>query len=879
MRSTLLASGLSVLLFAPWLRADEPTPDFAADVAPILKAHCAKCHGTSEPKAKLDLSTAQTLSRGGESGPIVVPGHPDDSLLWQMLADGSMPPEDEPKLAAADVELVRRWIAAGAPGFERSASADPSSASPEARRFWAFQPLAPPAVPPVRAADQVRTAVDAFVLKRLEEHDLGFAQPADRAALLRRLSLDLVGLPPAPERLTAFLADESPDAYERLVDELLASPHFGERWGRHWLDDAGYSDITGGDNDAGIIKLSEGKWKYRDYVVRAHNQDKPYAEFLTEQLAGDELVDWRTAPSFTPRTEELLVATGFLRNAADDTDEKELATPDIQHGILQRTGEVVANNLLGLTLACAKCHDHKYEPIAQREYYGFLAAFTPIFNVAAWLPPKLRALADIAPVEKSAAEKHNAEVDRQVAEMEKQQAEIKRPARRAAFEARLAALPEAIRADVKRAVETAKDKRGEVEKYLADKFAKSLEVADAEVESRLEPAQKDQLAQCNQRIAAVQQTRRAWGTIQAAYEVGPPPETRILRRGNHETPGAAVEPGFFAVLCSTEAPSTPSAFTPPSSTPPPKPVGQTSGRRLALAHWLTDHSTPAGALAARVRVNRVWQHLFGKGIVETSENLGQSGARPTHPELVDWLAARYVAEGGRLKPFLKLLVTSTVYRQSSSPETAHAAALSAADPSNRLLGRMPLKRLEAEIVRDAILSASGQLDLALGGPSLALEVQPDGMVVLQTSKQPRPTASSRRSLYVLARRNYHLSLLGVFDQPAMSTNCPNRQQSAVVLQSLTMLNDAQVIAAAERFAARVLRSTAADDSAAQIDFAFRVALGRSPSGAEMSASQELLSSHAADLAGAEPAAEHLPEQTLAHLCHMLLGASEFLYVP
>ncbi|MEX0679318.1 MAG: DUF1549 and DUF1553 domain-containing protein [Pirellulales bacterium] len=745
---------------------------------------------------------------------------------------------------------------------------------PAARQFWAFKPLVPPSLPPVRNTEQARSGVDAFILDGLEQANLRLSPTADRPTLLRRVYFDLVGLPPAPDEIDAFLSDERPDAYERVVERLLASPQFGERWGRHWLDAAGYSDITGGDNDAGIVKLSEGKWKYRDYVVRAYNEDMPYDRFLLEQLAGDELVDWRAAATFTPETKELLVATGFLRNAADDTDEKELTTPDILHGVLQRTGEVVANNLLGLTMGCAKCHDHKYEPIAQRDYYRFLAAFTPIYNPTSWVPPKSRALADISPAEKAAAEKHNSELDAKIGGLRQQQAEIKGVGRQAVLAKKLATLPEQIRADVKQSIETPPDKRSEVQKYLADKFKAVLDVSEGEIAAQLSQPQKNQVADLERQIAAAEPTRRRWGTIQAAYETGPPPSTYLLVRGNHETPGAEVQPGYFAVLSSRESETN---AKPPGGTPgSPQPAGQTSGRRLALARWLTDWSSPAGALAARVRVNRIWQHLFGKGIVETTENLGVSGAVASHPELLDWLACRFVADGRKIKPLVKLLVTSAVYRQASTPTTADASKV---DPANRLLGRMPLRRLEAEIVRDALLAAGGGLDPALGGPSLPLEVRPDGMIVLQAENKPGTTNRSRRSLYVLARRHYHLSLLGVFDQPTMSTNCPNRQQSAVVSQSLTLLNDALVIDAAEKFAARVIDSPGAGDSAGQISLAFRMALGREPSAKEMAWSQELLSQQSAELAGSEVPGEKAPEKPLAHLCHMLLSSNEFLYVP
>lgn len=755
---------------------------------------------------------------------------------------------------------------------------------PEARQYWAFKPLVSPNVPPLGDAEQARTSIDAFILRRLEQANLRLSPAADRPTLVRRVYFDLVGLPPTPRQIDAFLSDERPDAYQRLVEGLLASPQFGQRWGRHWLDAAGYSDITGGDNDAGIVKLSEGKWKYRDYVVRAYNDDKPYDRFLIEQLAGDELVDWRSAATFTPEIKELLIATGFLRNAADDTDAKELTTPDILHGVLQRTGEVVAGNLLGLTMGCAKCHDHKYEPIAQRDYYRFLAAFTPMYNPTAWVPPKDRALADISPAEKAAAEKHNAELDRQIGELRNRQAEIKRPVRDAIFEKKLATLPEQIRADVKQAFETPVEKRTMVQEYLGDKFKAALDVAEGEIAAALSQPQKDQIAGIEQQVGAIEQSRRRWGTIQAAYDVGPPPATHLLERGNYQTPGAQVEPGFFAVLCASESETY--AKPPGAIAGSPQPVGETSGRRLALARWLTDWSSPAGGLAARVRVNRIWQHLFGRGIVETSENLGISGAQPTHPELLDWLACRFVADGRRIKPLIKLLVTSAVYRQASSrtgegvsPDASPDKSPAAADPDNRLLARMPLRRLDAEIVRDAILATSGQLDLALGGPSLPLEVRPDGMVVLKGENKPGTKTRSRRSLYVLARRHYHLSLLGVFDQPTMSMNCLNRQQSVVVSQSLTLLNDAIVIDAAEKFAARVIRSAGSGDSAAQINLAFRIALGREAGAKEITWSQELLSGHAAELAGSEVPGDELAQKSLSHLCHMLLGSNEFLYVP
>ena len=595
---------------------------------------------------------------------------------------------------------------------------------------WAFRRLDRPSWPAGRESARTRTPVDAFVLARLEAHGLTFAPDAGRHALIRRATFDLLGLPPAPEEVTSFVHDPRPDAYERLLDRLLASPHFGERWGRHWLDNAGHTDVTGGDNDAGIIKLGENRWRYRDYVVRCFNEDRPFDRFLTEQLAGDELADWRGRTTFDDRARELLVATGFLRVAADDTDENELNTPDIRHGVLQRTVEGLASNLLGLTLNCAKCHDHKYEPLPQRDYYRLIALVQPALDPARWLQPKAR------------------------------------------------------------------------------------QVKDA-----------------------------AWGHLQAVYDAGPPTPTYLLKRGNHQTPGPEVAPGFPEVLGATFA---------------PEPVrGESSGRRLALARWLNDADTPAGALVLRVRVNRVWTHLFGKGLVETGDNFGRTGAAPSHPELLEWLASEFAAEGRHLKPLLKRLMTSTAYRQASA-----AGPPPAADPENRLLGRQRLRRLEAEAVRDSLLSVGGNLDRALGGPPVPVEARPDGTVAVKEKDQPS-AAKYRRGLYLLARRNYHPTLLGVFDQPNLTAPCTCRAPSAVVLQSLTMLNDSFVLEQAEWLAARVAR----EGAGCRVEAAFRVALGRPPTPREAAWCAEALRRHGDDA------------RALARLCHVLLNTSEFLYVP
>ena len=762
-------------------------------------------------------------------------------------------------LAASLALGVLGLCAAGPPPASLPAS--------QSHEHWAFQaPLSAP-VPKAKFHARVRTPVDAFVLARLEARKLSFSPDAARTALLRRVFLDLTGLPPSPEEAGEFIADARADAFERLVDRLLASPHFGERWGRHWLDAAGHVDVIGGDNDAGTIKLGEAKWRYRDYVVRSFNQDKPFTRFLVEQFAGDELVDWRAAEKFTPELKELLVATGFLRTAADDTDEDELNTADIRHGILERTAEVALNNVLALTVGCAKCHDHKYEPVTQREYYELLANFSPAFDPARWLQPKQRTLPDVSTVDKAAMEKHNATFDVQIEEIRQRQATLRRACEDRLLDSKLLALPEASRADAKVAIRLPSDKRNDAQRLLVEKFGTMIRVKPEEVSAALNPADMDTLTRLDLEIASLAPKRRTWGTIHAVYDAGAPMPFHLLRRGNPFAPGEPVEPGFLRVLDWRD-----------KSTPAPRPAGNSSGRRLALAHWLTDADSPAAGLAARVLVNRAWQQLFGRGIVETSDNFGVSGQRPTHPELLDWLAVEFMRDGWRMKPLLRLIMTSTVYRQSASPATTpQTITAEKADPGNQLLWHQRLRRLESEVVRDSILATSGCLDRTLGGPSLQVENRADGLVVVKTSALSAPSAAWRRSLYILARRNYHPTLLAAFDHPVMMTSCAKRTQSAVVGQSLTMLNDAFVLEQAEQFAQRVTKSALGE--ARQIELAFQLALARAPAARELEWSAIFLQRQRGRYVAEKQTVEQAAHRAMVQLCHTLLNTSEFLYAP
>jgi hypothetical protein len=757
------------------------------------------------------------------------------------------------------------------PLLERSiatARAASGQVTDDDRQFWSFRKAVRPEVPRAAKPARLRTPVDSFVLEKLAAQGLSFAPDADRHTLIRRASLDLTGLPPSPEQIEAFSDDMSPIAYERLVDRLLASPHFGERWGRHWLDVAGYVDTVGFDVDADNIITSEGKWRYRDYVIGAFNEDKTYDRFITEQLAGDELADWRSAPILTPELRRLLIATGFLRTAQDFTHEDVGNIPQNHYAVLHDTLEIVGSSLLGLTLQCARCHDHKFDPIPQDDYYKVMAIFTPAYNPRTWkivwpYDPKLedRGLPDVAPSELAAIRRHNEVVSRRVAEGNESLERLRRRYRAALLRMKLAALPEPIRADTRTAVETKAEKRNEVQKYLAGKFADALKVTADELSAALEPEDKVAAAAIVREVAAWDSMRRGYGKLQALVDVGPPPPTFRLVRGNHETPGQEVQPGFLSVLCEPAA---------PQSIPDDPPFAGTSGRRLALARWLTTADTSAASLVARVLVNRVWQHLLGDGIVASPENLGNGGEPPTHPELLDWLSVEFMRGGWRIKPLIRLIVMSSVYRQASTSTGAVAT-----DPDNHLLGRMRLKRLEAEAVRDALLAVSGRLDQTMNGPPVMLQAKLDGTVVIA---ERALAEQNRRSVYLLARRAFHLSLSSAFDQPVVATNCSRRDRSAVPLQSLAMLNGAFVLEQAEHLGRRAER-TAGTGLSERLGAAFVAALGRRPSADEANWCLESARAQASIYAARGLPQADAKRHALVHVCHVLLNSSEFLYAP
>ncbi len=744
-------------------------------------------------------------------------------------------------------------------------------ANAKKREHWAYLKANRPPLPKVNEAllKLVRTPIDAFLLEKLQAKGLRYSPEASKEVLARRLALDLTGLPPTTEQLDQFLNDQSEGAYETYVDELMTSPHFGERWGRHWLDLAGYVDVNGNDQNAEQIILGESKWKYRDYVIRAFNADKPFDQFLREQIAGDEMVDWRHAEHFTQETKDLLVATGYLRLAIDDTHEVDLNKVPFRYQVLFDTMQIVGNSLFGETLQCARCHDHKFDPIPQRDYYRMMGLLTPTFNPYNWVQPKDRELPDVSPADQEAIKKHNAEIDAKLRPLQQEVEKMLATATNRFLDSRLKDVRDEERTNTVAAFKTAPEKRSDLQKNLLKKQEIGGPIAKDALVALLASEERAELKSVETRIADLNKKRERWDTIRAFFESGVPPRDFIFVRGDFERRSQRIEPGFPVVLCdSVEESRLPAEFS-----------GQTSGRRLAFAKWLTKPDGHAAALTSRVIMNRFWQQLFGEGIVSTPDNFGFNGARPTHPELLEWLVAEFIDSGWHIKPIVKMMVMSRAYRQASTIARNSADPNPASiDPENKLLWRMRLRRLESEVIRDSMLAVSAKLDAQMFGPAVPLQTLPDGSVALvPDDKLATPSSKYRRTIYLMSRRNFHLPLLGSFDQPILNGSCARRMSSSVVLQPLSMLNDEFVIDQASFLADR-LRKLSPDREEDQIKQAFRLVFSRAPATEEIAWSQSFISDQTANLGsgGCEPAkARNL---AFVNFCQMLLNTSEFLYV-
>jgi hypothetical protein len=696
----------------------------------------------------------------------MVLGKPDDSLLIKKIRAGVMPPNQRlvevsvKPIEPAETDILARWVAQGAP--EVTIQPDVASTTPDPlvtdkdRDFWAFRP--PVAHQPRHS--QGRNSIDAYLLDKLEPKGLSLSLEADRATLMRRACFDLTGLPPEPEEVARFLADNDPNAYEKLIDRLLASPRYGERWGRHWLDLAGYADSEG-KREQDLPRPHV--WRYRDYVIRAFNSDKPYDRFLLEQLAGDELGDCEKSP-VTQEMYDNLVATGFLRMAPDATWANITGYIPDRLEVIADEIDILGSGIMGLTMKCARCHSHKFDPIPQRDYYRLAAVFKGAFDEHDWLKPDVRP--GIGPVSQD---------------------------------------------------------------ILPGRLLSSVTTVERQTWEKKPQAQRPEEPK-----------------IHALWDRGQPSPTYIYRRGDYLSPGRLVGPGVPSVLTDGKT---------PFAVEPPWPGAKKTGRRLAFARWLTRPDHP---LTARVLVNRLWKQHFGTGIVKTLGNFGKAGARPSHPELLDWLAVEFVRRGWSIKEMHRLMMTSAAYRQSSVVTAEHEKL----DPDNTLFSRMPLVRMDAEVLYDTLLLVAGRLNEMRYGPADPVTARPDGLVT------PAETAKGwRRLIYVQQMRKKMPTHLETFDYPQMNPNCLERRNSTVAPQALHLMNNGMVQQLAEQFAHRVQKE-AGDDPTRQIERVYLIALGHLPGEEEKRIGLEAL-------AGLRQTAA---DKALATFCHAIVNSAAFVYV-
>ena len=847
--------------------AQETAPTTAANltfeqhIAPILETRCAKCHGQGKLEAGLDVRRKFLLDKGGDSGPAIVAGKPDESLLWQKLDKGEMPPKEEGAFDARHKDLIRRWIAEGAPlaGDKEPPLPQEEIASritDEDRKFWSFQlPVSPP-VPLVKHADRARTAIDAFLLSRLEEKRLSFAADAPGEIMLRRATFTLTGMPPTPADREDFLADGSPDAYERLVDRQLASPRFGEHAARQWLDVAGYADSDG---YLAADRLRPEAWRYRDYVISALNADVPYDQFLLEQLAGDELSDWRRAEELTPAMQRHLAATGFLRTASDPTYPG-YTEPNEIHQVMADTVQIVSTSLLGLTMQCCRCHAHKYDPVPQRDYYAMQAIFRPALDPARWQPSEVRGIPLATEAEQARINDHNQKVDQRIGELNAELSELtarfrkRRVAEALGERAGDAALVEKLTA----ALVAAPDKRNDEQKALVAQHAPQISLDEKELAAwnadYRERSGKLQAAIESEK-ALKQQTVLVRGLVDLDDKPAP---CNLLIRGDHDKPGTVVEPMVPEVLAGSDYKFEPQAGY------------KTTGRRTAFARWVIDARNP---LTSRVHVNRVWSRLFSRGIVPTPANFGRSGAKPTHPELLDWLAVEFRDRGWSQKTLYRRLLSSTAWRQSCDA-SPHAAS---ADPGNELLGWWRPQRISGEMLRDSTLGVAGKLNGPMFGPPSPVAAQGDGSVLTADD-----AAGNRRSVYLQVRRSQHVTMFDLFDVPMMEVNCPERPNSIVPLQALALLHGPFAEQSATALGERVLREAATDP--ARIELAWRLVYAREPKPTERQALENFLAAIVNEKLGdgaataASGPRQEAEKAAWTQAALVLLNSNEFLYI-
>jgi mono/diheme cytochrome c family protein len=845
-----------------------PAVMFARDIRPIFERSCWTCHGDAAQLSKFDLRSRDSALRGGVRGSDIVPGDAEHSRLYRRVAgleQPSMPAQGDP-LTPAQIAAIKAWIDRGAEwdaalitaGAKATAAAlaalEHRPITPEERNYWAFKLPVQAALP--GADGRFANPIDRFLEQGRREHGLKAAPRADPSTLVRRAYLDLLGLPPTPEQVAAFVDDRSPSAWERLIDTLLASPHYGERYGRMWLDVARYADSAGFEYDM----HRPNAWRYRDYVVSAFNEDKPYDQFLVEQIAGDEM---------DGRTDDSLVATGFLRMGPRVLF-REKDNPERRYDYLDEIIGTIGKGTLGLTINCARCHNHKFDPISQKDYYSLEASIFGYVETEVPLAPKAEADAYLA---------KNAEISARIDALRGAIAALERPYRDAL---QLDRIKRRFPDEIVRVVMKPESERTPGESLLAAQVARAASVADADVDKALPPADATKKKALKTSIEELERQRPAPlpmaeiatdGDYRSAplgegddtiscpkcrvpvpgagpylhtgpgrYEV---PPSYFLIRGDPDSHGSQMTPGFVDVITYGNPP-----------TEIARPDGRTSGRRLALARWI---ASPQNPMTARVIVNRLWQKHFGRGIVATLENFGKMGDRPTHQDLLDWLAVDLMNGGWKLKRINKLIMMSDAYQMASAFADDQDTSR---DPEDLYLWRFRPQRLDAEIVRDTMLAVGGNINLEMGGEPIFPFMSKDILAGQYRGKwvnTPEGPSAWRRGIYVYQRRSLPYPMFDTFDHPDMNVTAGARHVSTVPTQALTLLNNPFVLSEAALFADRVRQQ--AREPRAQVDLAYRIALARDPTEREMAIGTDLIA-----------------KQSLEALTHVVLNLNEFLYV-
>ena len=849
-RTILLGSLLASLSFAQTAEQLPPVAsgrvDFASHIEPILQARCYACHGEQLQLRKLRLDRRVDAIRGGESGsPAVVPGDSANSLLIRYVAgidrEVVMPPEGD-RLTATEVGLLRAWIDQGAT-YSGAESPHASEPPPTTSEHWAFRATRKPRIPRVRDTAWVRNPIDAFVLAKLEQRGWRPSDPASPRALLRRLYLDLIGLPPTLAEQRAVLEDPSPATFDSLIDDLLRRPGYGERWSRHWLDLVRYAETNGYERDGRKPFV----WRYRDYVIRAFNDDKPYDRFIVEQLAGDELDD---------ASPETLVALGYNRLGPWDDEPADFAQDrfDQLDDIVSTTSQV----FLGLTLGCARCHNHKFDPLTARDYYGMVAVFNGLVR-----PCKSPGNGPGCRTELDLPLGSHAELD-DIAAIGK---------RIEPFENEIAALKRNHWPAFLRSGKSSLDSES-IEAFLADPGERTAEQErlvlrntgrlKTEIDKNLPDELTSKIKELQEAIALLRASLPDLPRGYYLYEPAPrPPPTYLLLRGSAHNPGPPTPPALPAVLSKAQ-PGFPHA-------------GRTSLRRLTLARWIANADNP---LTARVLVNRVWQHHFGEGLVRTPSNFGMIGQPPTHPELLDWLATWFIDNGWSIKKLHRLVLASNTYRMSKRWNAQYGAE----DPESRLLWRVPYTRLEVEAVRDSMLAVTGRLNRKMYGPSMlppipkaALEGHSDPDTIWEPSEEDE---ASRRTIYAFIKRSMVIPMLEVLDLCDTTRSTAQRVVTSVAPQALTLFNGDFVAAQARYFAERVVWEVGIEPDK-QIERAYRLALARPPTPQERDRMQAFLSREAD--AWVREASERPRDRAMARrhaleqMCRVILNLNEFVY--